>query len=62
MEILGFVLFLIGAGGMDSTGKGYVIAVVFVITGMLLMFLGGAITDALKERRKRKRYERVSKV
>ena len=62
MEIIGFIMFLIGAGGMDSIGKGYVIAVTFILVGMLLMFVGGAITDALKERRKRKRYERISKV
>ena len=61
MEILGFVLFLIGAGGMDSTGKGYIAAVVFVLVGMFLMFVGGTITDEL-ERKRRRRHERTGEI
>ena len=62
IEILGFIMFLIGAGGMDSTGKGYVIAIIFVLVGMFLMFVGGAITDTLERKRRRRKYERTGEI
>jgi len=52
MEIIGFILFLIGAGSMDSQGIWYYVAIVMTLFGLLLMYLGEKIKDYLWWKRK----------
>lgn len=40
MEILGFILFIIGAAGMDSPGNWYKIAIAVCLLGILLIVIG----------------------
>ena len=52
MEIVGFVLFILGAAGMDSTGKWFYVAVGCILVGLLLMYTGEVIKDRVKWQRK----------
>lgn len=54
MEILGFILFLIGAASLDSTGTAYYVAIVLTIIGLVTMYCG----DRIKGERKRKHVRR----
>lgn len=54
MEILGFILFLIGAASLDSTGTAYYVAIVLTIIGLVTMYCG----DKIKTERKRKHVRR----
>lgn len=54
MEILGFILFLIGAASLDSTGTAYYIAIGLTVIGLVTMYYG----DRIKGERKRKHVRR----
>ena len=51
MEIIGFILFLIGAASLDSTGTAYYVAIGLTIIGLVTMYCG----DTIKSERRRKR-------
>lgn len=55
MEIVGFVLFILGAAGMDSTGKWFYVAAGCILVGLLLMYTGEIIKDHVNWKRKANR-------
>lgn len=52
MEIVGFILFILGAAGMDSNGKWFYVAAFITILGVLLMYIGEAFKDYVIWKRK----------
>lgn len=52
MEMIGFILFILGAAGMDSNGIWFYVAAGLVIVGLLLMYTGEVIKDRVKWQRK----------
>ena len=55
MEIIGFILFLIGAGSMDSQGIWYYVAIATTLLGILLMYTGEVIKEYVNWKRKANR-------
>lgn len=55
MEIIGFILFLIGAGSMDSEGIWYYVAIATTLLGLLLMYTGEVIKEYIIWKRKANR-------
>lgn len=55
MEYLGFILFLIGAGSMDSNGIGFYVAIATTLIGLLMMYTGEIIKDHVNWKRKANR-------
>jgi hypothetical protein len=57
MEYLGFILFLIGAGSMDSEGNWFYVAIATTLLGLLLMYTGEVIKEYIIWKRKANRKE-----
>lgn len=57
MEIIGFILFLIGAGSMDSEGNWFYVAACCMVFGFFLMYLGEEIKDRAKRKRRCRNYK-----
>lgn len=55
MEIVGFILFLIGAASLDSTGTAYYVAIGLTIIGLVTMYCGDRIKTERKRRHERRR-------